>query len=175
MTICHWHRGQCKQWEQCMSQNESAERGSKTPPAFCSLTYALASSYKYIHKALLPWQRVFSYLGMVPFPCRNSSLKRVPALPCCSCSCQPVSVDWFPSLAVNGEGLCLLAFFTLIQPTEEVGWSQQWSSLDAALPLINLEAIVFAFACTLLMVKCMWLLLAAVVSSLSSGLWRRLT
>lgn len=85
MTICHWHRGQCKQWERCMWQNEKAERGSETPPLFapsCSLTYTLASTYKYIHKGLLPWQQVFSYLGMVPFPCRNSSLKSIPALPC---------------------------------------------------------------------------------------------
>lgn len=37
MTICHWHRGQCKQWERCMWQNEKAQRGSETPPAFCSL------------------------------------------------------------------------------------------------------------------------------------------
>ena len=70
----------------------------------------------------------------------------------------------------------LLAF----QPTEEVGWSQQWTSLDVTQSLINLEAIRDVFVQlfvpltgALLMDKCMWLSLAAVVSSVSSGLWRR--
>lgn len=27
MTICHWHTGQCKQWEQCMWQNEKVQGG----------------------------------------------------------------------------------------------------------------------------------------------------
>lgn len=52
MTICYWHRGQCKQWEHCMWQNEKAEKGSETPPLFapsCSLTYTLAFTYKYIN------------------------------------------------------------------------------------------------------------------------------
>ena len=33
------------------------------------------------------------------------------------------------------------SFYQLIQPTEEVGRSQQWTSLAVARPLINLETI----------------------------------
>lgn len=80
MTICHWHTGQCKQWEQCMWQNEKVRGGgSEAPPL---PTYTWDFTYDYIHKTLLPWQQVFSYLGTRPFQCRNSSLKSLPALPC---------------------------------------------------------------------------------------------
>lgn len=184
MTICHWHRGQCKQWEQCMWQNEKAERGRQTPPLFfffllppASLTYTLAFTYKYIHKALLPWQRVFSYLGMVPFPMQKQFIKNPTCPPLFPVSCQPATVDWFPSPAVNGEGLCLPALllaFSLhsdsahrgsrLVPTMDFTWcstapdklrsNQRW-----------ICAIVFAFAGALLTDKCMWLLLAAVPPS----------
>lgn len=53
--------------------------GSEAPPL---PTYTWDFTYEYIHKTLLPWQQVFSYLGTLPFQCRNSSLKSLPALPC---------------------------------------------------------------------------------------------
>lgn len=53
--------------------------GSEAPPL---PTYTWDFTYDYIHKTLLPWQQVFSYLGTRPFQCRNSSLKSLPALPC---------------------------------------------------------------------------------------------
>lgn len=58
---------------------ESAGGGSEAPPL---PTYTWDFTYDYIHKTLLPWQQVFSYLGTRPFQCRNSSLKSLPALPC---------------------------------------------------------------------------------------------
>lgn len=45
MTICHWHRGQCKLWERCMWQNEKAQRGRATPP----LMFTPAASHISFH------------------------------------------------------------------------------------------------------------------------------
>lgn len=150
---------------------ESREGYCVRLPRFFSLTHALASIYKYIHKALLPWQQGFSYLGMFCFflQCRNSSLKSIP--PLFLLICQPLTVDWFPSPAVNEVGLCLLglwltvgSLYTAILPTEEVGWSQQWTIDWRNKRWIC--AIVLAFVGALLMDKCMRLSLAAIASSI---------
>lgn len=135
-----------------MRKRRGVERDT---PASCSLTYTLASTYKYIHKALLPWQRAPSYLGMVPFPMQKQFIKKRTCPPQFPVSCQPVTADWFPPPAVNGEGLCLLALFCqLIQPTEEVGRSQQWTSLAVARSPINLETIGDGFLCNRSCLRC---------------------
>lgn len=114
-------------------------------PAFCSLIYTLAFTYKYINTYtwLCCHDSRFPVFQHGAFPMQKEFIKKQTCPPLFLLSCQLVFVDWFPSAAVNVEGLCLLAFgcfCTLIQPTKEIGWSQPRTSLDGAGFLINLEA-----------------------------------